>query len=288
MNVPMVCFITWNRAGIAAKNLTALLNTKDDFELHIVDNNSKDNIWDFIVKLDDKRIKSKTRLDLNRGVIYARNYVLKKRKKDQFFIMIDDDVCLYTPNWISEYMKVMNAFPQVGLLGALRDTYFKEKNLALDLSSKEGISYYPYEKIIGCCVCIRPEVFNYIGYFNEETYGNSMDTNMRVNDYTPFHTGIIPTIKLKQPQSIKCSDCVLKKSCPLANNSKKCYQVFTSNAEFAKKRLTKNMERYLKELKLGKRTVYCASIHDHISMEKYVYHKEWAEENFRFFIEYAN
>jgi hypothetical protein len=59
------------------------------------------------------------------------------------------------------------------------------------------------------------------------------------------------------------------------------------NAEFNKMRQRK-MKLYIDEVNEGKRTIYCASIHDEESMKLHYYNKEWAEENFRFFIEHGN
>ena len=68
MTPPMISYVTFNRMGLTVRNLTALLKTTDNFELHIVDSNSKDNTWDFIKQLNDPRIKSKVRLQANAGL----------------------------------------------------------------------------------------------------------------------------------------------------------------------------------------------------------------------------
>jgi GT2 family glycosyltransferase len=68
MNPPFISYSTFHRLGLTARNLNALLNnTTDDFELHIVDNNSQDGTWDYIKSLTDSRIKSKTRFEVNYG-----------------------------------------------------------------------------------------------------------------------------------------------------------------------------------------------------------------------------
>lgn len=40
MTPPLVSYSTFNRMGLTARSLYSLLNTSDDFELHIIDNNS--------------------------------------------------------------------------------------------------------------------------------------------------------------------------------------------------------------------------------------------------------
>lgn len=114
MSGPIVSFICWNRSGLTARNLSALLKTTDDFELHIVDCNSKDDTWSFIETLEDPRIVEKKRLVFNFGCAYAMNYVMAQRKKDQFFIHFDSDACVLTPDWITKFMRVMDEFPEVG------------------------------------------------------------------------------------------------------------------------------------------------------------------------------
>ncbi|MDK2809863.1 MAG: hypothetical protein PWR27_572 [Petroclostridium sp.] len=287
---PLVCFVTFNRAGLIARNLAALLNTTEDFELYIIDNNSQDDTWKFIESLKDDRIKCKKRFDLNRGVVYAINYALSKRKKDQYFIHIDCDVYIKTKDWITQFMKVMNTFPEIGLLGVARDTLFQEKNISPKIVTKDGISYYQYHSVIGSCICLRPELFDYIGYFNEETCWADVDTSLRINRFTPYKTGFIQSIEIEQTQYVRCEQCMLKKQCTVLKKSMTCLDIHKSrhkHGEFAKKFRNK-LSIYLSEVNAGKRTVYCASIHDPDSIRNHVYNKEWAEENFQFYIDYAN
>lgn len=287
---PMISFVTWNRAGLNAQNLTALLNTTDDFELYIVDNGSKDDTWEFIQDLKDERIKLKERFEVNRGLVYAMNYILKKRKKGQFYITIDSDVQVLTKDFVSQYMKVMDAFPEIGLLGAIRDTFFTEKKLSCPLITRNNVSYYPFHVVVGCCVCIRPEVFDYLGYWNEETCGADIDISARMNKMTPYKTGFIPTIHIDQTQKISCETCLLKDKCTLIKRNENCFDLYESkykHREFSKIIQVKEAV-YLQELYAKKRTAYCASIHDSVSLENYVYNQESANENFEFFIKNAN
>ena len=53
MEKALVSFICWNRAGLNARNLNALLKSTDDFELYIIDSNSSDDTWEFIKTLND-------------------------------------------------------------------------------------------------------------------------------------------------------------------------------------------------------------------------------------------
>lgn len=287
---PMVSFVTWNRAGLNAKNLTALLNTTDDFELYIIDNGSKDDSWEFVQSLKDDRIKLRERFDKNRGLVYAMNYILKERKKEQFYITIDSDVRMLTKDFVNQYMKVMDTFPDVGLLGAVRDTFFEEKKVTCQLVTQNNVDYYPFHVIVGCCVCIRPEVFEYLGYWNEETCGADIDISARINNMTPFKTGFIPSIRIDQTQSVSCEACVFKEKCTLIKRGENCFDLYESkykHREFAKVIRVKEND-YLQAIYSGKRTAYCASIHDPESIKNNIYNHESANENFEFFIKNAN
>jgi glycosyltransferase involved in cell wall biosynthesis len=287
---PMVSFVTWNRAGLNARNLTALLNTTDNFELYIVDNGSKDDTWEFIKSLEDDRIKLKHRFELNLGLVYAMNYILSRRKKEQVYITLDSDVYILTDGFINEFMKVLDAFPEVGLLGAVRETYFEERNINLQLVMKDNVGYYPFHTVVGCCNCIRPEVFEYLGYWNEETCGADIDMCARINRATPFKTGFCSTLCIDQTQRISCEACLIKEKCTLIKKGENCFDLHKSyykHREFLKIMRVKE-EAYLQEVYSGERTAYCASIHDLKSIKNYLYKLESAVENFKFFIENAN
>lgn len=61
----------------------------------------------------------------------------------------------------------------------------------------------------------------------------------------------------------------------------------TLTSEFKNMKI-KKLDIYYKELREGKREVYCASVHDEDSLRKHYYNREWAEENFNYFIKNSN
>lgn len=290
MQVPLICFVTFNRLGLTVKNLTALLKTTDDFELHIVDNNSTDDTLKYIGSLKDKRIKSRKRFNINYGVVYAINYVLSKRKKEQYFILIENDVCIETENFVTKCMETMDTFEDVGLLAGARRNLFTEKNFSPKKITKNNVSYYRYNKILGCFNCIRPEVFDYIGYWNEETYAADRDMSIRINNYTPYVTGYITSIELSQIQYINCDQCLYRKECSVINQNRTCFNIHKkrySHVRFAES-LQQKHEMYYQQLSNGTRTIYCASIHDSKSIKKHYYDMKMANENFDFFKKNGN
>lgn len=296
---PMVSFITWNRMGLTVRNLTSLLDTTEDFELHIIDNNSKDSTWDYISSLKDSRIKNRIRFQKNRGPIYALNYNLSRRRPGQYFISLEPDVCIYTKNWIWRFMEVFEKYPEVGLLGVAKGTPYTGYLPPVVYHMKDGIAYLevkhastidPLDFVPEHLQCIRPEVIDLIGYWSEESYYGDAEISARIHHYTPYKVGFVTTIEIDQYQEIDCKDCNGVEYCSLDRSTTHCnlprYRKY-SNPLFVAKYFWKNVE-FFKELQSGKRSVFCASIHDEKSMEGHVYNSAWAEENFRFYEERDN
>lgn len=296
---PLVSYSTFNRMGLTVRNLTALFKTTDDFELHIIDNNSGDNTWDYIQSLSDARIKSKTRFPVNEGPIYAVNFNLAKRKPQQYFIALESDVYIYTPDWISRFMQIFNTFPEVGLLGIPRAAPYppymppvvaREANGVSYLQLRDGKLGVPLDFVPGHCQCLRPELINIIGYWCEESGYGDAELSVRVNNHTPYKAGFTTNIAIDMVQSLTCAACEGKGLCKLDKVNTTCFGIRNSrykNEGFAEKFKWKH-QAYFNELQQGKRTVYCASIHDPASMGSHIYNINWALENFSYYVVNAN
>ncbi|MEL7565452.1 MAG: glycosyltransferase [Dehalobacterium sp.] len=294
---PFISYVTFNRLGVTARNLKNILDSTEDFEMHIIDCNSKDNTWNFIESLSDNRIKSKTRLSLNLGPIYALNSNLVKRKPNQYFITVDSDVLIKTKNWISKFMEVFNAFPEVGLLGLMRDNPYprylppiipKVAGNASYLELKNAAVGVDLDFVHGCLQCLRPELFKEIGYWSEENGYGDAELSPRIHHYTSFKVGIITTIEIDMTQYIGCNECQATEFCTLSRSTQPCYSFLKRpNESFANKFRWKYLEAF-KELAEGKRTAYCASITDPESLKGHVYNQVWAAENFDFYIKNSN
>lgn len=299
MTPPLISYSTFNRLGLTVRSLGSLLKTTDDFELHIIDNNSKDDTWDYLQSLSDSRIKSKTRFEVNAGPIYSVNFNLTKRRPDQYFIALESDVHIYTPDWITRFMQVFETFPEVGLLGVPRAAPYPpympsvipmERNGFSYLQLKEGKVGVMLDFIPGHCQCLRPELISIIGYWCEESGYGDAELSARVNNYTPYKAGFTTDIEIDMMQFLPCDVCEAKTWCKLDRANTTCFDIRNSrykNEPFAEAFRWKHIE-YFDELKEGKRTVYCASIHDPESMQVHKYNKDWAQENFNFYLQNAN
>lgn len=294
-NPPFISYVTFNRMGLTIRNLNNILDSDEDFEMHIVDCNSIDNSWDYIESLNDKRIKSKTRFSMNFGPIYAVNYNLSKRKPDQYFITIDSDTYIKTSDWILCFMEVFKAFPEVGLLGVTRDIPYPRYLPPVVPRIKGSMSYLELknsavgavmEFVPGHLQCLRPELINEIGYWSEENGYGDAELSPRIVNYTSFKAGFLTTIEIEMTQSISCDECQCKDLCKLNRDINTCHSLsknLNCNKSFAKKFKWKYIDTF-KELEEGKRTAYCASVHDPGSIEKHIYNQIWATENFDYYI----
>lgn len=296
---PFINYVSFNRLGITERTLSRILESKEDFELHIIDCNSKDNSWDYIQSLTDSRIKTITRLMRNLGPIYPLNLSLSKRKPNQYFFTIDSDTFIETENWIARFMEVFDAFPEVGLLGVMRDNPYPRFMPPIIPRVKGDVSYLQLKNaeidgtmdfVPGQLQCLRPELIEKIGYWNEECGYGDAEISPRITHYTDFTVGFLTSVEIDMRQKLPCSECKAKEFCMLNRSIESCYSLSNKsnkNESFVKKYGWKYREIF-KELEAGKRTAYSASIVDPASVENTLYHKDWADENFEYYLVNSN
>lgn len=296
---PIISYITFNRLGLTVRNLGSILESTDDFEMHIVDNCSTDGTWEYIESLDDKRIISKTQMGINVGQIYALNLNLLRRRPDQYFITVDNDVYIETKDWISRFMKVFDTFPEVGLLGVRRGDPYPVYFPPVTHKSKDGVSYLELihstpdverDFVPGCCQCLRPELIKQLGYWSEENCCGESEISLRVNNYSSFQAGFMTDVSVNMLQNLDCAQCQYNSLCKLNKTDKTCFSIYHKlykNDEFMKRYKWK-FDEMLKDMRSGKRPIYCASSLDGDSMESHIFTLEWALENFKFYIENSN
>ncbi len=302
---PFLSYITFNRLGLTARSLKSILDTTEDFEMHIIDSNSRDDTWEYLQSIKDSRIKSITRLTLNEGPVFALNRNLSKRRKDQYFFTVDSDVVIKTKDWITRFMEVFNEFPEVGLLGVQRTPPYipiypkvitKSRNGVTYLELKNGYVDVLLDFVHGCCMGMRPELIEKIGYWSEETCYGDGELSTRITNYTEFKAGFMsdqdkmPIIDIDMTQEITCEECIARGYCKLDKDDNTCFNIHMGrykNAPFAKQFKWKYLE-FFKELEEGKRTAYCASIYDPYSIATHEYNKEWAQANRDYYIKNSN
>lgn len=111
----------YNRAVLLIQALKSLMDQdfpKDDFEIIVVDNNSKDNTRDEIGKFYEEfkgRINFKYLIENRQGDIYAR-HTGAFHSEGEILLFTDDDAT-FDKNWISEVVATFAKYPQAGAVG---------------------------------------------------------------------------------------------------------------------------------------------------------------------------
>lgn len=288
MEKPLIVFLSFNRCGPAATNLKALLdNTDDDFDLCIVDNHSTDGIWEYINSIKDDRIISKTQFDKNYGYVYALNYGLSKRKKYQPFVSFDNDILIKDSHWITKVQECSSNFPDLGLIGLFSDYAFNYYFGTLPKLTVNNSSCVYAPSVMGCCNYIIPEIFEIIGYWNEESCGADLEMCPRINLFTPYRTGVICDPLIDFRGAVYCTECVAGSVCKFDSSLQiqECitnYSKVYTHASFGPIALAQ-ADRYIQLMKAGKASYYSASIHDKDSRKNHTYDFEAANKNFMFF-----
>jgi len=299
MAAPFVSYITFNRLGLTVKSLTSILNNRENFELHIIDNNSADNTWEYLQTLKDSRIKSKTRLPVNAGQINSLNLNLTKRRPDQYFIALDNDVIIESQDWITRILNAFKTFPEVGLLSVMAGSpppaklppvipVFKNSLFYLELS-KDSANTIP-DCFPQGCLALRPQLINEIGYWSEENYFGNPELVFRVNRFTSFKAGILADISMSLPPEINCVECQYKEKCKLNQSKETCFSIYNkfSKNDLFRESFKWKMDETVKDMQSKTRPVYCASLYDYESMSNRIFNMDWAIENIKFFVDNAN
>jgi hypothetical protein len=293
---PFISYITFNRLGLTIRSLSALLNSTEDFELHLIDSNSGDDTWEYIMSLSDSRIRTKERFEVNHGKIYALNLHLLTRRPEQYFFTVDSGVCLETAGWIGSFLRVFKAFPEAGLLGVSADDGYLPKVIP---RSAGGVNFQELVSapsdaqtcyIPGYCMGLRPELIKEIGYFCEENYYGEKELSYRVCNHTGFKAGFVPDVNVRLPETVSCGECAYSGRCTLDKVSDTCfkkYDKYDKNEAFRQENRWR-FEETVRDMKSGARPVFCASILDAASTKKQVYNRDWAMANIVYFIRNAN
>jgi hypothetical protein len=212
---PIVSFLTFNKLGNTVLSLTSLLRTLDDFELYLIDNDSKDGTWEFLQDTKDPRIVHKKRFDGNIGVGHALNYVLFNRKEDQDWINIEYDFRILNKNFIQYFQEAYKSYPEMGGFSAtsypIQYNNIKEA-ISRDITkikTNNNINVY-LDTIMGFCSFFPYEVMNLLGYYDEVNYFLDIDFNHRINACLNKKTGYLIDLRCAKINDIdlNCVNCL--------------------------------------------------------------------------------
>ena len=144
--------------------------------------------------------------------------------------------------------------------------------------------------IPGQCQVLRPELIAMIGYWCEECGYGDAELSLRVDKYTPYKAGYAIDIPIDMIQTVSCATCEARRWCKFDKINGGCQSLWRKkhkNISFVQANGWKYYE-YFKELNEGRRTVYCASIHDSESYKNRIFHMDWAQQNYNYYVTNAN
>jgi glycosyltransferase involved in cell wall biosynthesis len=123
-----VAICTWNRAKLLDQTLRELANVRIpggvDWEILVVNNNSTDNT-EAVVAQHSRNLPIRSLFEARQGHSHARNCAVNAARGD-FLVWTDDDV-LPAGDWLVEYVKAVEAFPDAGFFaGPVRPWYEKQ------------------------------------------------------------------------------------------------------------------------------------------------------------------
>lgn len=163
------------------KCLKSLNKYTNNYELILVDNNSKKPTKDYLKKLDWFDYTLITNKG-NKGFAYGCNQAISVATTDYSCFLNSDTVL--SENWLGKMMKAFALYNDVGIVGPstchstgsqhnqkLSNIRFKatqEKINQIAFSMKEE---YVFVGVVGFCWIIKKEVFDKIGYFDWKRYG---------------------------------------------------------------------------------------------------------------------
>ena len=172
-----VVLAVYNGMEYLRENIESVLSqTLQNFEFLILDDCSNDGSWEYLNSLNDDRI-TLIRNERNRGLFYNLNFLIKRSKGKLIKLWSQDDV-MY-PHCLQYLVDFHSAYPDLGF-SFCRIDYFYDKDFRplpdietnpnfIDFKGHALTSFY-VGSIAGniANVCIPKQVFDRVGYFNEQ------------------------------------------------------------------------------------------------------------------------
>lgn len=198
-NLPLVSIIIVNFNGLdyLKKCLESILKINySNYEIIIVDNNSKDGSIKFIEKNYPKAILKK--LDMNYGFAYPSNSGAKLAKGD-LLLFLNNDV-IVTPNFLNELVKPIISNENIGICQSLLLKFDNEVDSSGDFIGKNGIPFNsksvyskPTEILSprGASFIIKNRLFFSLGRFDERFFASFEDVDLGIRTWLSGNTVLV-------------------------------------------------------------------------------------------------
>ena len=181
-----ISIVTHNRLPLTRLCLESLLgNTRGDYTVHVVDNNSSDGTSAYLqdIAANHERLKVFF-FGRNYGPAVAANYAWAALDAD-YYVKLDNDIYIHDGDWLQRLVQLAERNPEVGMAG-YRLLDWKHENTSLLL--KSGDAFISSQMCNGACVLIPRKIFLEFGFWNEDygCYGfedNDYSVRLRLANY---------------------------------------------------------------------------------------------------------
>ncbi len=161
--------------------LTSVNKYTNNYELIIVDNDSKQETKDYLKALDlfDFTLITNKK---NKGFAYGCNQGAKIATTDYLCFLNSDT--MVSENWMGKMMKALTIYSDVGIVGpstcfsagAQHNQTLSKMRFSVTQEAMNKVAFslnekYEFVNVVGFCWVIRKKVFTKIGYFDFKRYG---------------------------------------------------------------------------------------------------------------------
>ena len=218
-----IIMLTWNQLEEATKPCVSSLyefTPESDFELIIVDNNSTDGTVEYLRKLKEKYGNVKVIFnEENTGYSKGNNIGLREIGDAEYICLLNNDVS-FTPDWLDIVLDVFKKDEKIGMVSPriqkgkklTKENYLqKYKKYLAKFKGEFSYNFTP----LFCCVIIKREVFDKVGYLDENfspAWFEDEDYSLRVlyagyknalsNKSFVFHDHSTTSAKLPEKEAI--------------------------------------------------------------------------------------
>jgi len=175
------------------------------YDLVVVSQNASREVIESVVEFTpDKLIYN----DWNTGVVFGQNLAMTHRKPGQHYIKIDDDCIILRPGWLDIFQKVLEDRTVGSALGR-RPTFWIDSEVRRGYFNNYSVTPREINGIwtedsggvglVASWWCLKGEVLDKIGPFNEATSSDDIDWGVRALA-EGYKSLWVPDVVIIQPQ----------------------------------------------------------------------------------------
>ena len=174
-----IIVVTYNNIDYNKLCLQSILEKTDypDYEVIVVDNASTDATQDYLLSLEDKRIKIILNQN-NEGFARANNIGIKEAS-GEYLVFLNNDTVV-TKGWISKLVNYLDGHPEIGLIGPVTNFCGNEAKIDVTYTTLEEMDKFAYHytksnegifsdirMLAFYCVGIRRDTLDKVGLLDE-------------------------------------------------------------------------------------------------------------------------